>query len=154
MVKTHKGFTLVELIVVIAVLAILAIGAIFTLQGIQANARRSILISDTTALVTAVNAANATAATRGGTLFEPANIPSPVIAGSMYRITLTVAAGNGLEAEIFNVDFDTEKHATRAVSAMTFIPPPTDVTGAPGSFIVASGRIATWGSSQDDPVIP
>jgi prepilin-type N-terminal cleavage/methylation domain-containing protein len=65
--KAKNGFTLVELIIVISVLAILAVGAVIAFQGIQANARRATLTSDTRSLANALNNLN-------GVLVEPNRI--------------------------------------------------------------------------------
>ncbi|MCL2576688.1 MAG: type II secretion system GspH family protein [Defluviitaleaceae bacterium] len=145
--KNQKGFTLVELIVVIAVLALLAVGAVIAFQGIQANARRATLTSDANALASALNAANSTLAARGGTLLTAA--PA---ADANHRITITVAAAGGLTAEVFFVDFETANHAARATAALTFINPPTGVTGAAGTFVLNTTAIQGW-NTQDTPTL-
>jgi len=152
--KNRKGFTLVELIVVIAVLALLAVGAVIAFQGIQANARRSVLSADTNALVNALNAYNATASARGVQLM--ANTPPAMVAGGTagtfssgaagggWQIVLGVPAANGLSAENFIVSFDSQPNAARAISAVLFTAPPTAVSGAPGTFTINSDAIASW----------
>jgi len=150
--KLNRGFTLVELIVVIAVLALLAVGAVIAFQGIQTNARRSILSADTNSLVTALNAANATAAARGGALITGRAMGAGNIPAAATRMVFTVPAGGGLGDETFVVDFDTLNHATRALSATVYTP--NTAAGIPGTYSVDSARIAQWGGAQADTVIP
>ncbi|MCL1843189.1 MAG: prepilin-type N-terminal cleavage/methylation domain-containing protein [Defluviitaleaceae bacterium] len=54
----RNGFTLVELIVVIAVLAILAVVAVVAVRGVQANARRSVLLTDAASIARGINGIN------------------------------------------------------------------------------------------------
>ena len=135
--KNRKGFTLVELIVVIAVLALLAVGAVIAFQGIQANARRSILSADTNALVSALNAANATSSARGGTMWTGQTPDTP-----NTRMVFLVAANGGLDDEEFVVTFDTVDHATRAMSVLDYTP--SGSAAIPGTYAVDSARIAAW----------
>jgi prepilin-type N-terminal cleavage/methylation domain-containing protein len=59
LVKSKKGFTLVELIVVIGVLALLAVGSVMAFNGVQRNARRSVVRTEAMSLAAALNNYNA-----------------------------------------------------------------------------------------------
>jgi len=66
--RGQKGFTLVELIVVIAIIAILAAVAIPNFMGLQARARRGVDVANASAIASAMNIYNVTAASK----LEPA----------------------------------------------------------------------------------
>ena len=94
MIKSTKGFTLVELIVVIAILAILAGVAIPVYNGYITKAQDAAAVTDLEAIATAAQAANATAGAIGG------------IAVDTTAKTITVTAETGKElAEKYDEDF-------------------------------------------------
>ena len=93
MIKSNKGFTLVELIVVIAILAILAGVAIPVYNGYIQKAQDAAIVTELDAIATAAQAANAV---NGGA--------DAIVIKSADKVVSVTAAG-GLR-DTFATDFD------------------------------------------------
>jgi len=150
--KLKKGFTMVELIIVIAVLAILAVGAVIAFQGIQANARRSNLLTASNSLAAAIRGINNEAGSR-----ETVAFITGVGAGAFTQggggavdidvdiqdtsISFTIAAGGGLGEVVTTVSFASQAERDNAMLLQLFAAGPV---GSPPIISVDTGRIEAW----------
>jgi prepilin-type N-terminal cleavage/methylation domain-containing protein len=151
--KLYKGFSLVELIIVIAVLALLAVGSVAAFVGIQANARRSMINTNASALVSALNNYNVQVTTAEGLSGTGTRVVLPAAGGNLhptnnnvvvnnatFTISITVPA-RGVRAEDTTVVvFDSLAQMQLAVSFIDYTPPPPPGTGV-GRFSVATADI-------------
>ncbi|MCL2576690.1 MAG: prepilin-type N-terminal cleavage/methylation domain-containing protein [Defluviitaleaceae bacterium] len=152
--RKNDGFTLVEIIVVISIIAILSVMSVVAFNGVQANARRSALSSDASALAAAINHFNAQ--TRGDTrvqnngnlLASPLSVTGTNVLtgttittspGAPFSIRFAIPQDGVRPPEDIVVTFESADHRTRAINFIDY-----NLVGTGRHAVVATSDIQNW----------